>query len=351
MTERLLNLKTLPALLVILFCTVCTSAWAGSGSCEIADTSQAISLPNINTSTTSLYAGQELGSASVTLNYSCWATGFFAPQAQLVLSDGFSNGLTVLKNAGLGMSISIGGKTIGWSDLNPGQTGKEKAFSFGPQLTTGGKLHQYQQALKVTVFVDKVYQQASTRINLHLGNVQIRAGNEGVSPVPGKTDILKFNSFSVNIIAANLIKLTLTPASIDIGYFYADYKNEAKSKPLTVTVSQANNASPGQNFYLPLMIQFGDGTKPPTADLTDSNAGLLIRNDNKELNGLKLSLTKNGNPVFFNKPEKMDKEINITNTPYDSVTGNYSVTVAPAAGQELKTGPFGVEIPVIITYN
>lgn len=350
MTERLLNLKTLPALLVILFCTVCSSVWAGGG-CTVA--SGNITMPNINTNSSNFTQNKTLGTSSTVINYSCRVAGIPGSSPQVIINDDFRKSLDVLVHAGLGMNIHIQERGTGmsetiilWSDIKPTNTGKEKTFKFGAALKNATPENR-SATLTVDIFSDKKYNENSTRVTLAPAPLSIRPSGGSDS-----TDsFVKFSSFYINIIATDLIKLTLTPASIDIGYFYAGYKNEAKSKPLTVTVSQANNASPGQNFYLPLMIQFGDGTKPPPADLTDSNAGLLIRNDNKELNGLKLSLTKNGNPVFFNKPEKMDKEINITNTPHDSVTGNYSVTVAPAAGQELKTGPFSVEIPVIITYN
>lgn len=350
MTERLLNLKTLPALLVILFCTVCSSVWAG-GSCTVATGN--ITVPNINTNSSNFTQNQTLGTSSTVINYSCRVAGIPGSRPQVIINKDFFDSLGVLVNAGLGMNIHIQERDTGmsetkipWSDIKKTGFGNEKAFTFGAALKNATTENR-SATLTVDIFSDKKYNENSTRVTLAPAKLSIRPSGGSDSGYSSVT----LSPFYINIIATDLIKLTLNPASIDIGYFYADYKNEAKSKPLTVTVSQANNASPGQNFNLPLMIQFGDGTKPPSADLTDSNAGLLIRNDNKELNGLKLSLTKNGNPVFFNKPEKMDKEINITNTPHDSVTGNYSVTVAPAAGQELKTGPFSVEIPVIITYN
>ncbi|EHL2774279.1 hypothetical protein KCE64_005406 [Salmonella enterica subsp. enterica serovar Hvittingfoss] len=353
MTERLLNLKTLPALLVLLLCTVCTPAWAYDGACWV--TAGKISLPNINTNTTSFNPGDALGSAGTKLNYTC--KGFTPgerPQAQLVLSAAFISGLQTLKNAGLGMSIDIGSTHIDWSQLDPGTTGIAKAYPFGPALTLNDKNEDHSEDLNVTVYVQNAFKQISTHVVLALSDVKIRLGNGGtVRPPFGTTDTLSFSPFNINIIARNLIKLTLSQSSIDIGRFYAEYKNKDKQVPFSVTVAQDPlvKAAPNQHFKLPLMIQFGDGQSPPPADLTDSNTALFIKNDSNERNGLKLFLTKDSNPVYFNKPELMSREINIADSPYDSLTTEYMVHVVTDPGMPLKTGPFSVPIPVVITYK
>ncbi|EII7450773.1 hypothetical protein LHS21_005102, partial [Salmonella enterica subsp. enterica serovar Newport] len=314
-----------------------------------------LSLTNINTGTNILTHNQELGTVGITVAYTCkGVSGGERPQAKLVLSEQFSKELVTLKNAGLGMRISIGGTTIDWTQLDPGFTGKARAYSFGDRLSLFNDQEENHSAvLNVTVYVDKTFKQNSTRIELNLGSMTIRAGDSLSLAPSGKTNTLNFSPFNINIIAGNLIKLTLSPSSIDIGRFYAEYENKDKQVPFSVTVAQDPlvKAAPNQHFKLPLMIQFGDGKSPPPADLTDSNAVLRIRNDDNELNGLKLFLTKDSNPVYFNKPKLMSSEINIADSPYDSLTDTYVVHVVTEPGTPLKTGPFSVPIPVVITYK
>lgn len=354
MTERLLNLKTLPALLVLLLCTVCTPAWAYDGACWVtAGAPTTLSLTNINTGTNILTHNQELGTVGITVAYTCKGiSNGDAPQAKLVLSEQFSKELVTLKNAGLGMRISIGGTTIDWTQLDPGFTGKARAYSFGDRLSLfNDQEEKHSAVLNVTVYVDKTFKQNSTRIALNLGSMTIRAGDSPSRPPFGTTNTLNFSPFNVNIIAGDLIKLRLSSSNIDVGYFYSGYKNKTKEISFSVTAYQYAQAAPGQNFNLPLMIQFGDGQRPFPADLTDNNTVLLIRNNDNVLNGLKLSLIKKSSPVIFNRLEKMDSDITVTNNPGASVTGDYSVRVEPVPGSVLTTGEFSVTIPIIITYS
>ncbi|EAB4413594.1 hypothetical protein QLL71_003320 [Salmonella enterica] len=354
MTERLLNLKTLPALLVLLLCTVCTPAWAGDGSCEVS--AGGLSFPNINTSSSQFIKNQPLGSSSVTINYSCDVFGLGEFKPQLLIEQSFVDSLKALKDAGLGMNIMIeangGSVNIPWSDITPGSSGKERRYTFGATLEKNKPTIQHSAKLTAQVFSDIAYSANSTRLTLSpaMSSVRIRPDNGGRNNIYNK-DVLNFNPFNINIISNDLIKIRLSSNNIDVGYFYSGYKNKTKEISFSVTAYQYAQAAPGQNFNLPLMIQFGDGQRPFPADLTDNNTVLLIRNNDNVLNGLKLSLIKNSSPVIFNRAEKMDSDITITNNPGASVTGDYSVRVEPVPGSVLTTGEFSVTIPIIITYS
>ncbi|AXC71201.1 fimbrial protein [Salmonella enterica] len=326
--------------------------------CDV--TSSPLPLTNINLKAYSYHAGNLLKHIEgIPIAYSCtvyydnndqWATKY---QPTLITTTQFGDTVKALKNAGLGMTLTIhedngpDALTLGWDKVSQTGNGTIIRLPFGTKLPMKFQnepvVTSRTGTLSADIYAGQDYQGAPVMINVpSMTAFEIVPVNTSGYPYKPGTGI-RTPSFSIRIFPDNLGVVKISPSTVNFGRIYATSQDTLTktSPPFTVTAEQ-KTGTPAP-FDMPLNIEFDTGGLTLTAD----NQAIILDN------GLKLSVTDTGAPdkkITFNKTYPMGT-ISFQPSTGTGISKTYTAKVEPVPGAQIKTGTFNAGVTVKVTYN
>lgn len=330
----------------------------GDSKCEV--TSGPLPLININLKAYSYHAGDLLKHIEdIPIAYSCTvyydnndqqATKY---QPTLITTAKFGETVTALKNAGLGMTLTIHEDkgpqipTLGWDRISLTGSGTTVRLPFGARLPMKFQnepvVTPRTGTLSADIYAIQNYQGAPVMINVpQMTAFEIIPVNTSGYPYKLGTGI-RTPSFFIRIFPDNLGVVKISPSTVNFGRIYATSQDTLTktSAPFTVTAEQKTGTP--DPFDMPLNIEFDTGGLSLTAD----NQAIILDN------GLKLSVTDTGAPdkkITFNKTYPMGT-ISFQPSTGTGISKTYTAKVEPVPGAQIKTGMFNAGVTVKVTYN
>ncbi len=360
MSGQITHLKTILVVLAMMAGTAALPVKAEPGDARCDVTSGALSLININLKSTDYKAGDTLKDIPpLPITYTC--TVYFdnndqqslKHQPTLLTTQKFGETVTALKNAGLGMSLTIQengqtAKTLGWDQIKLTGGGNAIKLPFGDRLPMKFQnepvLTSRAGTLSGKIFAEQGYQGAPVMINVpQMEALEIIPVNtfSGTSYKKGKG--IMTPQFFIRIFPDNLGTVLISPSTVNFGRIYATSQDTLTKTSASFTVTAEQETGTPDPFDMPLNIEFDTGGLPLTAD----NQAIILDN------GLKLSVTDTGAPdkkITFNQTYPMGT-IHFQPSTGTGISKTYTAKVEPVPGAQIKTGMFNAGVTVKVTYN